>query len=100
MANYNEHVQKLKNKETVQFRPRGNSMNPKIVSGQLITVSPVDFDKLKKNEIVFCKVNGNYYVHLLTGIQGERFQISNNKGHVNGWIGKNALYGVVTKIED
>jgi hypothetical protein len=26
------------------------------------------------------------------GEQGERFQIGNNRGHINGWVGPNAIY--------
>lgn len=85
--------------ETVQCRPRGSSMLPKIKSGQLVTISP-DTSSVEKHDIVFCKVNGKYYVHLVTAVQGERYQISNNHGHVNGWIGKNALYGKVINVED
>lgn len=73
-------------------------MQPKVKSGQLITISP---DKnVEKGDVVFCKVKGKYYVHLCTAVHGERYQISNNHGHVNGWIGKNGIFGKVTKIED
>lgn len=81
-----QHADKLKNGETIQFRPRGNSMTPKINSGDLVTVTP-EFDTLKKGDIVFCKVKGNYYVHLVKAVKGKRYQISNNRGRINGWIG-------------
>lgn len=97
-VNYNELVLKLQKGETIQFRPRGNSMQPKIESGQLVTVSPVNGD-LKKGDIVLCKIKGRWYVHLVAAIQGKRFQISNNKGHINGWIGENSIFGIVTKVE-
>jgi phage repressor protein C with HTH and peptisase S24 domain len=96
----NKHfADKLLKGETIQCRPRGSSMLPKIKSGQLVTISP-DVTGLGKGDVAFCKVGGKYYVHLVTAVQGERYQISNNKGHVNGWIGKNGLFGKVTKIED
>lgn len=95
---YLRFVENLKNGEKVKFRPRGNSMQPKIESGQLITIEPISRE-VEKGDILFCKVNGNFYVHLVTAVQGPRCQISNNKGHVNGWIGQNAVYGIVTKIE-
>lgn len=96
----NKHfADKLTNGETVQCRPRGNSMTPKLKSGQLITISP-DINDLHKGDVVFCKVLGKYFVHLLSAIQGERFQISNNHGHVNGWVGKSGVFGKVIKVED
>src|SRR6185503_7061738 len=74
----------LKAGETVQFRPRGNSMQGKIESGQLCTVEPVDTATLKVGDIVLCKVNGKQYLHLVKAIQGHRFQIGNNRGRING----------------
>lgn len=84
--------------ETVQCRPCGNSMKPKVKSGELITISP-DISNLKKGDVVFCKVGVKYYIHLLSAIQGKRYQISNNHNFVNGWIGKNGIFGKVIKIE-
>lgn len=95
-----QNVEILKDGKTVSFRPKGNSMSPKIESGQLVTVEPLAIDKIKEGDIVFCKVKGNFYVHLVSAIQGDRLQISNNKGFVNGWIGHNGYYGKVTKVED
>ena len=37
--------------------------------------------------------------HLCTAVQGDRYQISNNHNHVNGWTGRNSIYGKVIKIE-
>jgi hypothetical protein len=47
--------------------------------------------------VVLCKVHGTYYLHLITAKDGQRFQISNNKGHVNGWT--KTIFGKVTKVE-
>lgn len=95
------YIAKLKNGETVSFRPRGNSMQGKIESGQLCTVEPIlDFENLQKGDIVLCKANGNEYIHLIKAIQGKRFQIGNNRGRINGWIGTNSIFGKCVKIED
>ena len=94
-----QYADKLKNGETISFRPRGNSMIPKIHSGNLVTISP-DKERLEKGDIVFCKVAGRYYVHLIKAIQGNRYQIGNNKGHINGWIGFDGIMGKVVKVED
>ncbi len=95
------YIAKLKNGEIVSFRPRGNSMQGKIESGQLCTVEPIfDFESLQKGDIVLCKVNGSEYIHLIKAIQGKRFQIGNNRGRINGWVGTNSIYGKCVKIED
>jgi hypothetical protein len=87
------YIDKLRKGETVQFRPRGNSMAGKINSGQLCTVAPVNPASLEVGDIVLCKVNGKQYLHLVKAIQGDRFQIGNNRGHINGWVGHNGIYG-------
>ncbi len=95
------YIAKLKEGETVSFRPRGHSMKGKIDSGQLCTVEPVkNFETLSKGDIVLCKVNGNQYLHLIKAIQGQRYQIGNNRGGINGWIGANLTYGKCVKVED
>jgi hypothetical protein len=79
------YIAKLQDGETVQFRPRGNSMKGKIESGQLCTVEPaIDADDLVVGDIVLCKVKGSQYIHLIKAIQGPRFQIGNNRGRING----------------
>ncbi|HEY1375265.1 MAG TPA: hypothetical protein VGF55_00635 [Gemmataceae bacterium] len=94
------HIQRLRDGETVSFRPRGNSMSGKIESGQLCTVVPADPATLKVGDIVLCKVNGREYLHLVKGIQGPRFQIGNNRGRVNGWVSAGAIFGRCVKVED
>lgn len=92
------YITKLQADETVSFRPRGCSMSGKIESGELCTVQPVK-DDLEKGDIVLCKVAGREFLHLIKAIQGERFQIGNNKGHINGWIGRNCIFGKLIKVE-
>lgn len=94
------HIARLRTGETVRFRPRGHSMSPKIESGQLCTVEPVDVATLAVGDIVLCKVNGNEYLHLVKAVQAGRFQIGNNRGYINGWVGPNAIYGKLIRVED
>jgi hypothetical protein len=94
------YITRLKKGETVELRPRGDSMSGKIDSGQLCTVAPVeDFAALKKGDIVLCKVNGNEYLHLVKAVNGERFLIGNNRGRINGWIGANSIFGKCIRVE-
>jgi hypothetical protein len=78
------HIARLQDGETVQFSPRGHSMKGKLESGQLCTVEPVDPATLQVGDIVLCRVNGKQYVHLVKAVQGNRFQIGNNRGRING----------------
>lgn len=86
--------------ETVSFRPRGNSMVGKIESGQLCTVVPLrPDDEIQIGDIVLCKVNGREYLHLVKARQSDRYQIGNNRGRINGWVGRNSIYGRCVKVE-
>ena len=88
------YIEKLAEGETVEFRPRGNSMKPLVNSGDLVVVEPiVEETEFAVDDIVLCKVKGKQYLHRVTALQGERIQISNNRGYVNGWISRNAVYG-------
>lgn len=93
------HIEKLKADETVSFRPRGSSMKGKIESGQLCVVSPVDGD-IEVGNVVLCKVRGKEYLHLVKAIDGNRYQIGNNRGFINGWIGVNGIFGKLMEVKD
>ena len=49
-------------------------------------VEPVDHATIRPGDVVLCKVRGNEYLHVVKAIQGERFQIGNNRGVINGWV--------------
>ena len=75
-------------------------MKGKIDSGQLCTVAPVDAATLSVGDIVLCRVRGAKYLHLIKAIQGGRFQIGNNRGGINGWIGANGIFGRCVTVQD
>ena len=74
-------------------------MTGKIDSGQLCTVEPVKDTVLEAGDIVLCKVGGSQYLHLIKATQGDRYQIGNNKGHINGWVGRHCIFGKLVKVE-
>ena len=94
------HVLCLQAGEVVQFRPRGNSMSPRIESGQLVTIEPLGDKPLEVGEIVLCEVGGQQYVHLIKAVQPKKALIGNNRGFVNGWASARKIYGRVTRVED
>jgi hypothetical protein len=92
------YIEKLVQGESVQFRPRGNSMSGKIESGQLVTVVPIKDRAPQVGDIVLCRVNGAQYLHLVKAVSGERFQIGNNRGRINGWTSRRNIFGICTDI--
>lgn len=93
------YIELLKAGETVSFRPRGDSMTPLVKSGQLVTVAPVDPATLRKGDIVLCNVVGHQYLHLVTAIDGDRIQIGNNRGYINGWTSARQIHGKLLAVE-
>ena len=84
---------------TVEFRPTGSSMVPLIRSRQLVTVVPVDPARVEVGDIVLARVAGTVYLHLVSAIDGGRFQISNNRGRVNGWTNHARVYGLCVTVD-
>ena len=98
------YIAELKACRTISFRPRGNSMAGKIESGQLCTLEPIpDTTHLDIGAVVLCKVRGREYLHLVKGTRRAKdktqYMIGNNRGIVNGWVGHDQIFGIVTKIE-
>lgn len=94
---------KLRGGEKVVSREGGNSMAPRIKHREPVVLEPVTEDtKLKKRDMVFCYVGGNWYTHMIKSIKGRddkrRFVISNLKGRVNGTIGIEKIFGKVVAV--
>jgi hypothetical protein len=97
------HIEALQAGSTVQFRPHGNSMAGRISSGQLVTVAPLSSDPAE-GDAVLCRVRGAQYLHIVKATRGaaddRQFLIGNNRGGINGWVSRNAIFGIVQKVED
>jgi hypothetical protein len=87
--------------KTITFRPTGSSMVPLIRSRQVVTVAPVEADKVEVGDIVLARVAGAVYLHLVSAIDAGvgRVQISNNRGRVNGWTNHARIYGICTAVD-
>lgn len=48
---------------------------------------------------MLCKVHGNEYPHIVKAINGARFQIGNNRGLMNGWIGAIGILGKCIRVD-
>ena len=95
MKNYK--LEKLQKGESIITSEKGNSMVPLLKSGQKHKLSPTTWDKVEVGDIVYCKVKGHYYTHLVKAINKDKgCQIGNNKGRINGWTKQ--IFGKVTEI--
>ena len=83
---------------TVETRIPGNSMKPIIKSRELVTIEPCKLEDLVKGDVAFCKVRGNFYLHLVRKVGDDgRVLIGNNHGHDNGWT--RTVFGKLTKVQ-
>jgi hypothetical protein len=93
----NYKLEKLQNGETIVTSEKGNSMVPLIKSGQEHKLEPTIWQDCNEGDIVYCKVKGNFFTHLVKAKNSEKgLLIGNNKGGINGWT-KN-VYGKVIEI--
>lgn len=91
------YIERLRCGETVVFRPRGNSMEPRIKSGQQCTVEPCGPADVFAGDVVLCRVHGAEFLHIVKAVHDGLVEISNNKGRVNGWTAQ--IYGKLVKVE-
>ena len=90
-------IEKLLLGETIISREPGNSMIPLIKSKQPVKIIPISWQDAEVGDIVYCKVRGNLYTHLVKAKSDEKgCLIGNNHGRTNGWTKQ--VYGKVTKV--
>lgn len=93
------YIERLKAGETVTFRPRGNSMTPHIASGQQVTVRPLREGEPRKGDIVLVSMSARvHYLHFVRAREGDRVQIANARGRVNGWAHLDRVHGIVSAV--
>lgn len=95
MKNYK--LERLQKGETFITSEKGNSMSPIIKSGQNHKLAPAKLEDVNVDDIIYCKVYGNYYTHIVKAKNDLKgVLIGNNKGGINGWT-KN-VFGKVIEI--
>lgn len=93
----NYKLERLQNGETFITNEKGNSMVPLIKSKQDHLLAPITWEETEVGDIVYCKVSGNFYTHLVTAKDDKKgCQISNNRGRINGWTKQ--VHGIVIEI--
>ena len=92
-------AKKLLAGETIISKEPGNSMTPLLKSRQPVKLAPISWEDARVGDIVYCKVRGNFYTHLVKAVNEKRgCLIGNNHGHINGWTKQ--VYGKVIEILD
>ena len=93
----NKTLESLEKGEPCTHVGHGNSMTPLIKSGQPVKLIPLTWEQCERGDMVYCKVNGNLFTHLVKGKNDKRgVLIGNNHGRINGWTKK--VYGKVVEV--
>lgn len=94
-----ESARQLRQGLTGKITGIGNSMTPYLKSRQAVICIPVTEEtELKKRDIVLSKANGHFYLHFIHAIKNNnQFLIGNAHGHMNGWVGRNNIFGKVVE---
>lgn len=97
-------IEKLQNGSVVCLALKGNSMTPRIKSGQAVILDPIKPETvLEVGDAILCKVKGKIYLHKIVAFGCSKhckddhhvydYQIGNNHGGVNGWTNRTHIYG-------
>src|SRR3989337_1381748 len=91
-------IEKLEKGQHVIHKVDANDMEPVILKNEPIVLEPVSSEKkLNKNNVVFCEVNGRFYVHFITAsttMQDKKwFQIGDLHGSIKGDVTFEKIYG-------
>ncbi len=73
-------------------------MTGKVNDGDTVKLIPVNGIEMETGDIVLVRVSGRDYLHLIKAVSRQRFLIGNNRGGINGWVGKNAIYSKATEV--
>ena len=93
----NYKLERLQAGETFEAHEGGNSMVPLIHSNQRHVLAPATWLEVTKGDIVYCKVNGRFYTHLVKATNmAQGCLIGNNRGRTNGWT--KLVYGKVIEV--
>ena len=74
-------------------------MAGRVNDGDRMTVAPLGERDPDVGDVVLVRCRGHEYLRLVKARQGERFLIGNNRGGLNGWVGRRAIFGIATSVE-
>lgn len=100
--NWELHKKNLRKQNSIQMNYPDNSMSPQIEIGDNITITKINVGLFKEGDVVFCKIEKNHYINLITkvSVYGTklRYEISDCNNNVIGNIGLKLILGKVTNI--
>ncbi len=75
-------------------------MTGRITDGDLVTLEPLLSRQLAPGDIVLVRVPGKRFshvvLHLILGVEENKFLIGSHQGRVDGWVVHADIYGIAT----
>ena len=71
-----------------------------IENGQLVDLTPSNFNDVKIGDVVLVQWKENYLLHLVKEIADDELLIGNNLGKINGWVTADSVIAKVSKVFD
>lgn len=93
-------IEALLRGEETTVRHRGESMQGEVDDGARVTLAPIDPSDLKVGDVVLARVKGGDYFLLVKAIDRGTYFVGDNVGGIGGWVGENAVHGVIVGIEE
>lgn len=91
------------NGRSITVKPRGHSMAGLITDGAVVTLEPYGDSEPLVGEIVFARVRGRRYshlvLHLILAQEPGRYLIGNSQGRPDGWVARQEIFGRAIKRE-
>lgn len=94
MGQFDAAIRALKRGESITIRPRGDSMLPRIKSGQRVELRPPADGEPRKGQVALVRVRGRVLLHKVAQVSGPKLLITSQRGKVNGWTTRARCFGV------
>ena len=73
-------------------------MTGKVNDRDLVTVEPLGQRAPEVGDIVLVRCRGHERLYQMQARRGDQFLIGNNRCGVNGWVGRQATFGVAVEV--
>jgi hypothetical protein len=92
-------IELLQKGQQATITPHGSSMTGRVNDGSTVVLAPLTATEPQVDDVVLVRVKGSTYLHLVKALDSKgRYQIGNNRGGINGWVSRNAIYGRAISI--
>lgn len=86
-------IDTLREGRSVEFPHSGGYLVPRIRNGETVKVVPTSLDKVQKDDIVLCRLDGRIALGVVGDFRSDRAKIIDMAGKKMGWATQAHIYG-------